>query len=79
MDRLSPSNVRLVSHVKELASPATLVTIPLLVALETRGTLITAEASEVLRLPETILPTTKSPGIYFWAASMVPDSILYAM
>jgi hypothetical protein len=58
-----PSNVRFDSHVRVLAFPATFVRIALFVAFETRGTLIILAPSDVLKFPETIFPTTKSPGI----------------
>tara|TARA_R110000824_G_scaffold32672_2_gene105306 strand:- start:15115 stop:15399 length:285 start_codon:yes stop_codon:yes gene_type:complete len=76
--KVSPSNVRLLSHVSVFASPPTLVRIELLVAFETRGTFITEEPSDVLRFPDTTL-TIKSPGRYFSAAITVPDKTLYAI
>ena len=52
--KVEPSNFKLLSHVNVLASPPTLVRMELFVAFETRGTLRTSAASDVLRLPETI-------------------------
>jgi len=55
--RVEPSKVKLLSQVRVFASPPTLVNIELLVALETRGTLIMLAPSDVLRFPETTLAT----------------------
>ena len=74
-----PSKVRSDSQVYVFESPATFVTKELLVAFVIRGTLMIAEPSEVLRLPDTIFSTIKSPGKYFVAAITVPDSVLYAI
>ena len=62
--KVVPSNFKFDSHVKVFASPPTFVIIELLVAFETRGMLIMSAPSDVLKLPETMLPTTKLPGMY---------------
>tara|TARA_Y100001938_G_C8093902_1_gene436876 strand:+ start:1537 stop:1806 length:270 start_codon:yes stop_codon:yes gene_type:complete len=70
------SNLRFDSQYSEFASPSIFVMIPLLVAFVTRGTNLTDEASDVLKLPETILFVRIPPGWYVWAAITVPDNIL---
>ena len=71
---VEPSKVRFDSQVRVLASPPTLVIRELFVALDTRGTLITAAPSDVLKLPDSMFASTiVLAGRYSCAAISVPD------